>query len=165
MQPLLLYHLQLQLCHMRHCCACTPSPAPLQRTKKRRWKAAYVAATSEVQSLHKQLLAKQKELEGLEGRLKRLETELRLLGAGAGTGGGVRLPAAALLSKGELMCLCPQRRHCCLAAASSAAAPRSVSRDLRLAVPAKRHTVCCGVTSPNHTTGVWIQCHAKRGAV
>ncbi|WIA27986.1 hypothetical protein OEZ86_010576 [Tetradesmus obliquus] len=71
-----------------------------KRTKKRRWKAAYVAATSEVESLHKQLLAKQKELEGLEGRLKRLETELRLLGAGAGTGGGVRLPAAALLSKG-----------------------------------------------------------------
>jgi predicted RNase H-like nuclease (RuvC/YqgF family) len=78
---------------------------PLQRTKKRRWKAAYAAATGEVEALHKQLLAKQKELEGLEGRLKRLERELRLLAAGAGAGGGVRLPAAALAGKGEVICI------------------------------------------------------------
>jgi predicted RNase H-like nuclease (RuvC/YqgF family) len=76
----------------------------LQRAKKHRWKAAYAAATSEVEALHKQLLAKKKELEGLEGRLKRLETELRLLAAGPGAGGGVRLPAAAVVRKGKLTC-------------------------------------------------------------
>lgn len=74
---------------------------PSQRTKKRRWKGAYAAASAEVESLHKQLLAKQKELEGLEGRLKRLEAELRMLGAGAGSSGGVRLPAAAVAATGE----------------------------------------------------------------
>jgi hypothetical protein len=90
---------------LRHLClACASLLVPLQRTKKRRWKAAYAAATGEVESLHKQLLGKQKELEGLEGRLKRLETELRLLGAGTGAGGGVRLPAAAVASKGGLAC-------------------------------------------------------------
>jgi hypothetical protein len=77
---------------------------PLQHTKKRRWKAAYATATGEVEALHKQLLAKQKELEGLEGRLKRLEAELRLLAAGTGAG-GVRLPAAALAGKGGVTCM------------------------------------------------------------
>lgn len=63
----------------------------LQRGKKRRWKSAYTTAVSEVESLHQQLLSKQKELEAFDSRLRRMETELRMLAAT----NTVRLPATA----------------------------------------------------------------------
>jgi hypothetical protein len=65
--------------------AATAAVLERKRGKKRRWKEAYSASASEVAALHTQLLLQHKELEGLEGHLRQLHTELRLLGVVAGT--------------------------------------------------------------------------------
>jgi hypothetical protein len=48
----------------------------LQRTKKRRWKAACAASDGEVAALHGRLVARQGEIDALERRVEALETEV-----------------------------------------------------------------------------------------
>jgi hypothetical protein len=60
-----------------------PLCAP-QRGKKRHWKEAYHVSSDEVNTLHTKLLAKHKDLEGLEAHLGQLHTELQMLGINTG---------------------------------------------------------------------------------
>lgn len=55
----------------------THAPGRPQRAKKRAWKAACAAADAEVGALHGQLLARRREVAGLELRLQKLEAEVR----------------------------------------------------------------------------------------
>lgn len=65
-------------------CACLFCVCAPQRGKKRYWKEAYHVASDEVTALHAKLLAKHKDLEGLEAHLNQLHTELLMLGINTG---------------------------------------------------------------------------------
>lgn len=65
-----------------------PPQPPLQREKKRRWKAATKKAEEDTSTIHAKYIAKCEELLALESRLRSMDTALKLLGAGASSAGG-----------------------------------------------------------------------------